>query len=346
MVFTSLTDKEKLVLYNLVKSPEMNDNDLSEKIGIKRSTVTSIRNRLKSEGYFQPHIIPNLPALGCRLFSVLYGKYNPKKDVNEVKDLNNKNGVPELFYGRSTDTKFIYIYSSDDFSEIKKAQDKFMLEYGSKDLIEEAYTAHFPFALCDVSSLFDYTNIIGKIMGIDPVDNNKENWSKDPPVKLTQIEKDVLHALVKWPEDNNIELAKKTGKMRSTVSKIRKKLLDDGVIKIVNKPLMDKLGSELLVFFHAKFSPKYPMANRKDGMEMNMKTSTPFFKISGDLESMGLLIPRNYTEHTDLYNKVISYYKERGYCEDAPYLLLLPIEQIITKKLDFAPLVEKLLFKK
>ena len=45
-----LTAKEKLVLFGLVKYPEMTDKELSKKLSLKHSAVTSIRLRLKKNG--------------------------------------------------------------------------------------------------------------------------------------------------------------------------------------------------------------------------------------------------------------------------------------------------------
>ena len=42
-----LTKKEKLVIYGLVRYPQLTDKELSEKLNLKHSTLTSIRHRLK-----------------------------------------------------------------------------------------------------------------------------------------------------------------------------------------------------------------------------------------------------------------------------------------------------------
>ena len=67
MSLNQLTRKERLVFYNLVKHPDFNDNQISKEIDVKRSTVTAIRNKLKRDGFYTKLVIPNLPALGCRL---------------------------------------------------------------------------------------------------------------------------------------------------------------------------------------------------------------------------------------------------------------------------------------
>ena len=45
-MLSQLTKKEKTVFYNLVKYPELNDNELSGKIQVKRTTITPIIKKI------------------------------------------------------------------------------------------------------------------------------------------------------------------------------------------------------------------------------------------------------------------------------------------------------------
>ena len=61
---------ERKVLYAVVKWSTANDRVLSKKIGLKMSTVTAIRNRLKRAGWFKTVRIPLLGRLGCEMMVV------------------------------------------------------------------------------------------------------------------------------------------------------------------------------------------------------------------------------------------------------------------------------------
>src|SRR3989338_7812663 len=138
-----IVDLLKRGLYGLVKYPEMNDGDLADKISIKRPTINSIRNRLHREKFFYPIILPNLPALGCRLFGILYGKYNPlapRKERMKAETFESKLKHPELVYGRSTDTEFIGIYIAKNLADIRRVQDSFILDYEAHGFIEEVHS--------------------------------------------------------------------------------------------------------------------------------------------------------------------------------------------------------------
>ena len=78
-----LTEKEKLMLYGLVKYPTMTDKQLSEKLKLKQSTVTSIRNRLKEKEYFKKLIIPRLENMGCQMLVTIYTSFSPLIPLEE-----------------------------------------------------------------------------------------------------------------------------------------------------------------------------------------------------------------------------------------------------------------------
>ena len=57
MKLFDITEKEKIILYGLVKYPRFTDKQLSEKFNIKHSTVTSIRHRLFEEEYYRIWVV-------------------------------------------------------------------------------------------------------------------------------------------------------------------------------------------------------------------------------------------------------------------------------------------------
>ncbi len=349
MSLTQLTRKEKLVFYNLVKNPDFNDSQISTEITVKRSTVTAIRNRLKKEGYYSTIVVPNLPALGARMLAIYYGKYNPLTPIEErMKSATYGEDIkhPELVFARSTDTEFIKIYVAENLVDIRFVRDKIFIDYEARNFIEDIHSIYYPFELCWISSLFNFVPLMGKLIGIEPEEKDYNNYIFNGirKVELTNAEKVVLDAVVKNPEANTMELSKITGKTRSTVSRIRADLSDRKLIQTLCLPALEKLGCELMAFIHTKFNPKSSMETRKDEMKFVSKAASHLFKVSGNIESAGILIPRNYTEYIALYNELISLYREKGYISENPYSLILPVGKTKNKKLDFSGLTNKLLF--
>lgn len=380
MSLNLLTKKERLVFYNLVKQPDFNDGEISRLIDVKRSTVTAIRNRLKAQGFYSKIVIPNLQALGCRLLGIYYGKYNPLTPLEErvkASTTGEDQKHPELVFARSTDTEFIKIYVAEHLADIRGVRDKIFIDYESHNFIEDMHSIFFPFELCNISSLFNYVPLMGKLVGIEPEEADYNNYifngmietgrkteadigqmppeSQFPPEKtsfhprkadLTNVEKSTLDALVANPEASIVELSKMTKKTRSTVSRVISDLKERKLIQTICLPTLEKLGCELMVFIHTKFNPKSSMETRKDEMKTIMKAAGHVFKISGNIESAGILIPRNYTEYVALYNEMISLYRDKGYISENPYALLLPVQKIKWKKLDFSAITHKMLFER
>ncbi len=350
MGLTSLTKKEKLVFFNLVKYPLYSDGQISKLIDVKRSTITAIRNRLKRDGFYSTIVVPNLTALGCRLLQITYGNYNPLMPIEERRKsptYGEDDKHAELVLARSTDTEFIKIYMAEHLYDIRYVRDRVFIDYETHNFIEDIHSILYPLELCNITSFFNYVPLLGKLLGIEVGEADHNNYIFNGITKqanLTNVEKSILDAIVNNPDANIVELAKITGKTRSTVSKISTDLTDRRLIQKINLPTIEKLGCELMVFLHTKFNPKSSMEVRRDDMKHIMKTAAHVFKVSGNIESAGILVPRNYTEFIALYNEMISLYRDKGYISENPYSLLFPIEKIKYKKLDFGSLMHKLLF--
>ena len=78
-----LTNKEKLMLYGLVRHPGLTDKKLSEKLNLKHSTVTSIRHRLRKNKYFRTLKIPMLQNMGCEMLVAIYSSFSPLIPLEE-----------------------------------------------------------------------------------------------------------------------------------------------------------------------------------------------------------------------------------------------------------------------
>ena len=71
-----LAKKEQLMLYGLIKYPNLTDKQLSEKLNLKHSTATSIRHRLRKNEYYRKIIIPRLQNMGCKILVAIYTNFS------------------------------------------------------------------------------------------------------------------------------------------------------------------------------------------------------------------------------------------------------------------------------
>ena len=118
----SLTEKEKIVLWGLCRHPLLNDEELSGKLNLKRSTLTAIKNRLKGKGWFGLRYIPNFHKLGCEFlgfFDAVLGKNVRVSDFNFVKD---SSGV---ILRSLQDEKVFGVFASEKFVDFRKFGEDF-----------------------------------------------------------------------------------------------------------------------------------------------------------------------------------------------------------------------------
>ena len=115
-----LTKKEKLMLYGVAKYPQMTDKELSEKLNLKHSTITSIRHRLKENEYIRKLIIPKLQSLGCEMLVVIYTHFSPLIPLPERIGITGKTieVFDEIFFSVGEQDKGFSLSLSKDYTTI------------------------------------------------------------------------------------------------------------------------------------------------------------------------------------------------------------------------------------
>jgi PAS domain S-box-containing protein len=127
-----LTEKDKTVLYGLVRYPEYNDIELAKKLRIKRSTLTSIKNKLSRAGFYTTLRIPNLPVLGYELVSISYGNFVLSNDKEEKDVFKKELAYPEYVSIQSTGLEYYAMMVSKNITKYKEKTDPLeteILEY-------------------------------------------------------------------------------------------------------------------------------------------------------------------------------------------------------------------------
>jgi len=187
---------------------------------------------------------------------------------------------------------------------------------------------YFPFATSKVVKFFDFSTLLKGLFGLDIREEPKrQEGAKLAKRGLTESEKIILYALVKYPDLNDTGIARITKTSRQTVSQTKKRLLSEGFLSLVNIPDMKRLGLELLVLCHSKFN-------------MDSECDPPVWMVAGERESLGIFIFKNYTEYRIMHNK-LSEVREK-LSKPEPAIFLFPIEQIKFLKIDFASIIKKI----
>jgi len=331
-----LSAKEKQVFQGLVEYPLDNDGQLSSKLKIKRSTITAIRNKLKKQEFYNTYVIPNFQSINCELLTVIYGKFSSHIKGESDKFIKELENSPEQIYTAITNTDIVSICISKNLANIKKHLDNLMSKH--KKSVSDIRVVYFPFEMNEFVKLFEFSPLVSNILKL----RSKEKKIRQVNMgdrTLNSKEKIILYALVKYSELNDTEIAKKVSLSRPNISQTKQKLINEGFIKIVNVPSYHKIGSELLVLDHTLFDPK--IADKiKNAMHVS---SNSFFTVSGNTESCNLSLYKDYSEYKQVHKEMKELLKDVETRIETKNDIILPISHIQFQKLDFAPIVKRVL---
>lgn len=349
----SLSKKQKLVFYGLIRWPELNDIALSQKLDINRRTVTSIRKTLRIKGMYDTVYIPDFEALGLELLTITYGNFAQfSKSRIRIKSLSDSvANYPELIYSCISQTDFLCMYLAERFTDFKGAKDKLTKIFSEQNSLDNVISVHFPLELCRIIFMFDFAPSLKQIFKLE-IEEEKEEMQvlkkKIKCRKFTEKEKIVLYALTRMPEAIDSKIAKTTKISRPTVNSIKDRLRREGIIKELKIPNVNILGYDLLVLSHCKldldFMKKVYSSERIK--QKHALPTQPFFLATNitEPESILLLIFKNFTSYKECQDKIAKFAKDHRLSTGTVNELLFPIENLdILRNLNFAPIIKKTL---
>ncbi len=169
-----LSDNEKRVLHGLVRHTDMKDRELSDILGMKHSTVTTIKHRLAKEEYFSRKRIPYLQNLGCEMLGVTYAEFNPavSAEARVEKARERIEIYDELFYSVGETNYGFSLSFSKNYTNIEKISDIRTQLFAELGLLEATFPTQmvFPLETSDIVRFFDYSRLLASDFGIDDED--------------------------------------------------------------------------------------------------------------------------------------------------------------------------------
>ena len=342
-----LTNKEKMMLYGLIRYPDLTDKELSEKIGLKHSTVTSIRKRLRENGYFRKLVIPRLQNMGCQMLVAIYTNFSPLIPLEERVDITGKTieVFEEIFLSVGEQDKGFSLSLSKDYATIGRINDIRTQTFGGRGLLEEKYSnmVIFPFEISRVYRFFDFAPLIMSSYNLDL----KEDIVMDLAFRHTMsfdfsdTEKNVYCMTVSYPEMSDSDIGRELGVSRHTVSRLRRKFEENNLIRMIRLPNLQKLGFEILTFHHIRFDPRNPPNMDTDEAVALMSDSTVFFA-SRRFEAVMISVYRDYEDYKRDMTKAVQVLKENGWIAEDPVVRTYGLNSMVfIKDFKFAPIASK-----
>jgi DNA-binding MarR family transcriptional regulator len=337
------------VLYSLIRWPQLNDTQLSKKIGVKRSTITAIRNKLEKNKLYTTVRVPDLERIGCELLTVRYGSFNPLASYEAREKYSSTQKFPEVFFKRSADRQRIAISAAKNFTEVKEYIDYSNRVYGEQGFLTDEGIVHvfFPFKLSKIFRFFDYAPLLKQQFSLDSKEEKAEldtEFMEKEKAELTENEKQVFYALIKYPQLNDNKIAKKVSMTRQSVSTIRKKFEEEELIQDIRIPDLAALEFQLLVFTHILVNPKSTLSQRKHCIQKILGQGSHIFYILGNLEFVLISVFKDYPEYNRTNDEIVNCFKENGMLLKDPITRIF-VHNDIKLNLDgrFSTLVKKVL---
>jgi len=343
----NLTKNEKRVLYGLIAYPEFNDCKLSEVLGIKHSTVTSIRHRMQKMDMFRDINVPLTQNIGCELIAFTYTNFNIVFPLTERISLTSEaiEVFSEIFYSMGEVSKGFSISMSRNYTTISHINDIRTETFSKMNLLAEDHpvTVIFPFRISNILRFLSYPDLLKVHLDVDTGDLPRpvsSDFRVGEPRELSKNERIVYHSLVRHPGMRDKSLGDLLPLSRHTVSNVRKRFETDGLIKHVRVPNIEKMGYSLLVFWHIKINPKKPMP-----AEAFQRLLTPHCvtAISRKYEAVILSVYTDFeTYRTDEAN-ITRNLRSENYIVEPPVINVFDLTKTQTiKDIDFSPFVENL----
>jgi DNA-binding MarR family transcriptional regulator len=335
-----LSEREQLVLYGLVRYPHEPDSHTAKDLGMPQPTFSNIQRRLKKQGYYNVIGIPDLEALGCEIITVLYGTYSPLIPMEKRAKLEEglRKAYPEIFFSIHGVNRVLLMLTGEDFVAINKAVEDIGAVYIKNDLLDRSgltrIDIHLPTAF--ISRFFDYSTFLYRKYGLkdktslEPWLTTFEEEEKKPLAisDLNMNERRVLHFLMRNPESADVEIAMKLKISRTTVSKIKNRLVSTGLFRKAVIPNISKVDSEIMAFAHSPFTPGTTFKERMRSTKWLLENIPVVLSMITNKEAATLFVMEDYHDLQELKRMALFEYQSKGFMDAEPDILVFSSAEV------------------
>jgi DNA-binding MarR family transcriptional regulator len=336
-----LSPNERVVFHALVRHPTLNDRELSERVQVKLSTVTAIKNRLKARGFFFTIQWPQLQHLGCELLTVNLAMLNSSVPQNTRIDVGQSlvGDFPETFYLAADERAGFGLSLNRNYSAARSNTERFFRVFSEREvLLPEGYRAiYFPFGQSRVYNTFECANLLAHDFGIGERDERPHGRERAVfetvrSVDLSRIEKRVYRGIVANPDFHDSSVAKQIDVTRQTVTKIRRRFESLGLVRTLRVPNLAALGYEVLVLFHEHYRPNAQLVQRREKEETFFAKLPVVFRVASDLESLEVMAFHDFSEYLRTAVALSKFNREHRFIAREPDQIVFALRQLYTIK--------------
>lgn len=347
-MLSDLSKNEGLVLWGLTVYPNLTDIEVSKKLDMPHSTFSTIRKRLQKSGYYSTVRIPMVQCLGAEMLAVLYTFFNPAISVQQRAVITTKTIeiFEEIFYSVGETHRGFSVSFSGNYTAIGKITEKRIETFAKEGLldIQQPKEVIFPFNISQIPLFFDFDALIADTFDIDmKVETERGLDLCVQDVELSKTEKIIMLAMVENPDATDLMLAEIVDMSRHTVSKVKHKLEETGLIVKKRIPNLEKLGFKVLTFNHINFNPRKPLDNELLKSDV-LNNPSSIFLAARPFECVLLSVYKDYEAHRENHGMRLQHLKENNYLADIPAAgkYMIP-SMVVMKDMNFGPILKKTL---
>ncbi|MDM7934337.1 MAG: Lrp/AsnC family transcriptional regulator, partial [Methanothrix sp.] len=161
--------------------------------------------------------------------------------------------------------------------------------------------------------------------------------------RLTEKDKLTLYAFVKYPMLSDLELSRRTGISRPTISGKRTKFFQTGLLSREAYIDWQKICCELMSFYHVRIRHGHDRSDLAEVYRAFRRMGAPLFSYLQPGEIFGAFLSSGYSELKGRVDSELRSLFGGGFIREHPSFVIMPLSEIRATKIDYAPMVAKML---
>jgi hypothetical protein len=202
-----------------------------------------------------------------------------------------------------------------------------------------------PFEISRIYRFFDFSPLLNNSFSLyfeNDGDAHDFGLKDVEDVVLSDTEKNVYCMIISYPEMSDSDIGREIGVSRHTVSRLRRRFDENNLVRRISLPNLQKLGFEILAFYHIKFDPRNPPNMDNDEAVSLMTDSTVFFA-SRRFEAVMISVHMDYDDYKANMMKIMQVLKENKWIAEDPLIKTYGLSNMVSiKDFKFAPITHKI----
>ena len=324
-----LNETNMRLLCGMTKYPELEVKELSKILGLSQWSIYKGFEKMKNAGLFKEVYIPDFSSIGFELFVAGYGSLTKKKmhTIENLKKMGKRDFSSYIFYAFAESYKgfvFALTKSYTDFARSLIYAEKYI---GVRELLrsENVNIVFLPLPLTRIPILFDYSRILCRNSEIKMQEKRSEKRKR---VNLNKVDLEVMIQLLRNPGSKSTEIAKNLGMSIQRASRIKKELVESGILKKRIIPDMRLLNYEVLVFAHWQSNPEKMKIMEKVNLSKEEYDISPLiFLAYTPLEGVAIALFRNLQESREIVSLFENLGEKMGVLNNEPNIIFLSLQE-------------------